>query len=336
MRERPLVSELANAIIKEDYASAIEIITDDNFDPNAKTKSNNPLLYTIINVLIDLKSIQDKTSLMNILNEIVKHKDFNPNEVNGENETVLMNIARHPDFNFLSPLLLYKTNIDVNIKNKYGNDAARLADAYDNKVLLDLITSFKIQHMKFYGLPRKREGIKTKERKATVSNKIQLMNRIERAFDDKARSNPISLYWLTYYFVRQNYIECMRIVNDVHFNPNETDKWETPVLTSLIYISQDNFVECDEEEFKKIAKGIVNNRLFDYNSMDDYNNTPIMASMKFKNLNWLTHMLFSSACTRIDITNKSGKNLHDISKDAGNEDFYKEMINCYFSKAESI
>ena len=351
MREQPIVSKIMRAIIVEDYASAISIITDKDFDPNDRAKAwNTPMISAIINVLSNLNDIQDKTSLKSIFKEIINHKDFDPNAVDIEGETILMHVARHPDFNWLAPFLFLKDNLDVDIKNALGHDVIDIAENNNNTVLMDLVISYRaIREKKKFesgnttvlrGMPKKRVGIKTITKSVVQQppkdNNEAIIKKIEFAFEEKQKNNPVSLYWLIKQFLKRNYSECLKIVNDVHFDPNERDRWEEPVITSLMYYSQDNMVSYDEEEFKKIAQAILNNRHFDYNSIDADCNTPIMVSMGFVKLNWLTELLFAASCTRIDVINDSGENLKEIAKLSKNEDLYNRLIQKSYALAEPV
>ena len=325
----PTHSLLMRAIIIEDYASAIDIISAKDFDPNERTKAwNAPIVSALINLLGGVKSFHDKQAVKEIFKGIVTNEKFDPNLVDSEGYTVLMHIAERSEFNWLAPFILLKKGVNLSLKSYTNHDVFSISERKKNKVLLDILLTYNGTHSK--GMPKKRAGIKpiakVTSTEVPIGSKRNPVNRIEFAFSEEQKDNPVSLYWLLYYFLSKDYDNCLKVVNNVHFDPNENDKWGEPVISSLMYYSQDKDVNYDEEKYKEIAKAIMSNRKFDMNALDADCNTPIMIAMGYQRLHWLVKELFKFSSTRIDIMNDQGETLKDIAKYSGNENFFNELI----------
>lgn len=338
-KDIPLISQLLKSIIVEDYASAIEIISSDKFNPNETNETwHAPVLSAIITVISNMDKFDDKNALKEILKEIVKHKDFDPNIIDDEGETVIMHIARHSSFNWLVPFMINTGKIDVSIKNFMHFDAIEIAEKCGNSVLADMLLTLKANDHK--GQPRKREGIK-KIKKATSirmypTNNKTILERIEAAFTPDVKKNPVSLYNLLISFFKGDYDTCIQIVKDVNFNPNECDRWDEPALSSLMYYSQDSKIEYDEYMYKKIAECIISNPRFSVNALDADCNTVLMVAMGFPKLKWLAEMLFKIQSARLDVMNDLGQTIREIAEDCGNGEFYNNLIRKTFETAEVV
>lgn len=337
----PLISHLLRSIIVDDYASAIDVITSDDFNPNETNSSwKAPVITAIINVVSNLaEKKKEDNGLKEILKEIVRNKNFDPNVVDATGETCLMHIARHPEFNWLVPFILNTNKVNVTIKNQMGKDALNIAESNENKTLADILLNVKINNDR-KGLPKKRVGIKKKAMVTmTPPNKKgndNILDKLEKAFCDNQKINPVSLYSLIKAFFQGDYTTCIQIARDVNFNPNECDRWEEPALSSLIYYSQDANVNYDESMFKRIVDVIIENKRFDVNALDADCNTTLMVSMGFPKLKWLTEKLFNIQSARLDILNDCGQNLREIAESCGNGEFYNRLVMKSFEMAESI
>ena len=336
----PVISQLLKAIILEDYAEAISIITDDEFDPNEKNKSwGSPVISAIITVLSGNTKIKDEASLKMILKDIANNDKFDPNAVDVEGDTVLMHIAMHPEYNWLAPFILSHKGVDLSIKNVMNQDAIDLAEKYKNNVLMDVLLTFKGTTGAHDGLPKKKIGVK-KIAKATFvevkDDKNNILSKLEVAFYPEAKTRPTSLYNLMTSFFKGEFDTCIQILRDPNFNPNESDKWDEPALTSFIYYTQEAGVKYDEERFKQIADLIIKNPMFDVNALDADCNTVLMVSMGFPNLKWLTEKLFNISSARLDILNDMGDNIREIAKSCGCEEFYNNLCRKSFETANVI
>lgn len=343
MDKIPTISQLLKAMIVEDYANAIEIITDKEFNPNETNKTwGAPVLTAIITVVGQLGKITDKDNFKTILKEITKHEAFNPNVVDAEGETVIMHIARHPDFNWLAPFIISNKMFDINKRNFMHKDAIDIAEKAGNTTLADILLPLKGQTVAHMGMPKKIVGIKKDRAKKTAVENLKksgnelVLDRVEKAFSPDAKKNPVSLYNLLVNFFKGNYKECMQIVKDVNFNPNECDNWDEPALSSLMYYSQDSRVVYDEDEYKKIADAIISLRRFDVNALDADCNTILMVAMGFPRLKWLAEKLFDIQSARLDVINDMGYDIREIAESCGNDEFYNSLVRKSFQPAEVV
>ena len=332
----PTISLLMRAMILGDYKEALVMVTDKDFNPNETTRSwNTPIISAIMTVLNGTKFNVDNNEFREVFKKIISNENFNPNIVDSENETVIMKVVRMKEFVWLAPLLLDVKGIDLTIKNYLGLTALDLATRCKNTIVADLIMAHNAKTPP-KGSPKKISGIKKKKTVASIITGKAVLDKIEMAFTQEQKDNPLSLYNLVKFFLLGNYDECIRIVNHVHFNPNETDRWEEPVLSSLIYYSQDQDVTYDEEKFKVIVNAITHNRHFDVNSLDSDCNTPLMVAMGFTRLDWLVKELFRISSARIDIRNDMGEDLKDIAEKCGNSALYSDMIRRSYELVNSI
>lgn len=158
----PVISRILRALIVDDYATAIELVTDKGFDPNEKSISTGmPVVSAVINLFGNLSKVEDKNSFKTILNEVVRHPNFDPNVADKYGETVLMHIAKHKDFNWLLPFVLAHGSIDYDAKNFMKKDVIKIAESCGNSVFINVILMRKGQGSHI-GLPKKRVGIKKK------------------------------------------------------------------------------------------------------------------------------------------------------------------------------
>lgn len=332
----PLISQLIRAIIVEDYATAIEVITDEKFNPNETNESwHAPVLTAIINIATTTEKFNDVESLKEVLKEIVKHKDYDPNIVDYEGETVLMHIARHPSFNWIVPLIISTNKVDTKIKNFMHYTALDIAERYDNPVMVDILLSLNTDYSK--GQPVKIKGLKkVKSIKVSSDANSNILKKIDWAFEEKQKVNPLSLFNLLTSFFKGEYDTCIQIVRDVNFNPNECDKYGEPLLSSLMYYSQDSKAVYDEDMFKKIVDCIISNRKFDVNTINADCNTVLMVAMGFPKLKWLAEKLYNIQSARLDIINDCGETIRDIANNCGNGDFYNHLVRKSFEMAEVV
>jgi len=335
---------LYRAMITEDYASAIDIITSKDFNPNEYDNFYKmPVLCNLIEGLnVNKTHIKDQKSMKEILTLIVNHESFNPNVFHGWN-TPLMTIAICKDFNFLVPAILSKKNVDLSIKRSDNEDVFSIANRFNNDVLLGMLFAYKEAHKDANGMPRKRVGIKPikKVTESTASfgqtqyNRT-ILERIEYAFSEEQKNNPASLYWMMMFFLTDRYNECLKIIKNPLFDPNEKDRWGEPVITSLIYYAHDSRVNYNEDKFREIIKEIINCSTFDVNAMDADCNTPIMVAMGYKNLHWLVEILFNMPSVKLNLTNDEGETLKDIAKYSGGEPFYNALISTVPTAVEVV
>lgn len=332
----PLISQLIRAIIVEDYATAIEVITDEKFNPNETNESwHAPVLTAIINIVTTTEKFNDVESLKEVLKEIVKHKDYDPNIVDYEGETVLMHIARHPSFNWIVPLIISTNKVDTKIKNFMHYTALDIAERYDNPVMVDILLSLNTDYSK--GQPVKIKGLKkVTSIKVSSDENSNILEKIDWSFEEEQKVNPISLFNLLTSFFKGEYDTCIQIVRDVNFNPNECDKWDEPLLSSLMYYSQDSKAVYNEDMFKKIVDCIISNRKFDVNAINADCNTVLMVAMGFPKLKWLAEKLYNIQSARLDVMNDCGETIRDIANNCGNGDFYNHLIRKSFEMAEVV
>ena len=339
----PLISRLLRSLIVEDFAEANNIITSDKFNPNETNMTwQAPVLTAIITIFgkgnvvkkDSENKLYDNKNFRELLKDITKHKDFDPNVVDAEGETILMHIARNSNFNWLVPFILCNKKLDLSIRNFRKRDAIEIAEKTGNTVLADILIAHKARD--FRGMPKKRERKKKEAKVINMLSNYNILERIEFAFDDNVKMNPVSLYNLLVNFFKGRYSYCIQIIKDVNFNPNECDKWEEPVLSSLIYYSQDANVKYDEDEFKKIVDAIIELPRFDVNALDADCNTTLMISMGFPKLKWLTEKLFSINHARLDIINDCGENIKEIANKCGNGEFYNSLIEKVFETANIV
>ena len=333
----PFISRIMRAMILEDYTQALDLVTSEEFDPNQRTKTwDSPIISAIITITEGMTHKKPLDDMKKVIQTIIKHENYNPNAVDAENETTLMRVARSKEFCWVAPMLLEKKFIDVNIKNYLGRTALDIAVMCNNSVVRDVLMVYKVKDCTLKQ-PKKITGLK-KRNKATVVtvNNTNVLDKIENAFENDRKDDPFSLYNLVKNFLKGNYEECMRIATNVHFDPNEFDRWGEPALSSLVYYSQDANVTYDEAKFKEIASAIINNRQFDVNSLDADTNTPLMVAMGFPKLDWLVKSLFRISSARIDIKNELGEDLKEIANKCGNGALYDEMIRRSYETANVV
>lgn len=336
----PIISQLLRLLILENYDEALELVKSDKFNPNGTNTSwHAPVLSAVISVLSNAEKSLEKEGLKTVMKEIAKHKDLDPNIIDAEGETIIMHIARHPQFNWFAPFLMNNQKLDISIKNFMHKDAIDIAFACGNQTLADILLPLKMKGCK--GLPKKRVGVKktikfTKPTEVNGAGRKNILDRIEKAFDPDKKKNPVSLYALLTSFFLGEYSTCIQIVKDVNFNPNECDRWEEPALSSLIYYSQDAHVTYNEEMFKKIVDAFIQNKRFNVNALDADCNTILMVAMGFPKLKWLTEKLFNIQSARLDVINDSGETIRQIADNCGNGEFYNHLVRKSFETADVV
>lgn len=326
-QEIPMISKLLRSIIIDDYTTALKIVKGSDFNPNDTHLSwKAPVVSAIINVIGETAKISDEKSFRELLITIMGHEDFNPNMTDAEGETILMHIARHPRFCWLAPYMLANPKTNVSIENFMHRTAEDIAKICGNKKFTDIISGHANTIIK---LPHKRSGIK----KPLPKGNIKALNKIENAFYEVDKKEDISLYNLLKAFYNKKYTNCIEIINNAAFDPNECDKWGEPVISSLIYYSQECGVEYDEDKFKEIVNAIMALDGFNPNILDIDKNTPLMVAMQFKNLRWLAEKLFKEEPVMLYHKNYWGDDLASIAKDCGNEEFYNGLRKNTFKEA---
>lgn len=341
-KDIPVISKLLRAMVLGDYKDALDIVLDEKFNPNEKTQSwGSPILSALITIMSGTKHSPFTKDAKDVFKAIVLHENFDPNATDAENETSLMHIARFSEYGWLVPFILNKKNVNIGLRNLMGRTAIDIASVHNNVAVRDLLMACNVKEVAIHS-PKKKVGLKKKKAtpapttnaEVTVSGLVA--NNIEVAFTPEAKENPFSLYHLVKNFINGNYDECLRIANNVHFNPNESDRWDEPALSSLIYYSQDSTVKYDEDKLKEIAKVIINNRTFDVNALDADCNTPLMVAMSFPKLAWLVKELFKISSARIDVVNDMGENLSTIAEKCGNSELYSDMIRRNYQTADVV
>lgn len=354
----PLTSLLLKALILDDYASAIDVISRKEFNPNEKSLTwGAPVLSALIVVLSGAPKKEDDKAVRDIIKEIISRDDFDPNIADGNGDTPLMHIAMHPDFNWVAPFILSKKNLNLGVKDFMHRTALEIAERERNTVLADMILAYKgkkaqgtsnVETVKVdkiechLGMPKKRKGLATTAKVITIDTTtsttgvVSILDKIECAFDDDVKKNPVSLYNLLRSFFKGDYSTAIQIAKDVNFNPNECDKWEEPALSSLIYYSQDSKVTYDEDRFKDVANAIMSNIRFNVNTIDADCNTVLMVAMGFPKLKWLTEKLFNLQYARLDIINDMGEGIRQIADKCGNGAFYNQLVMKSFETAKVI
>jgi len=338
-KDIPVISKLLKAMVLGDYKEAMDIVSDDNFNPNEKTKTwEAPVVSALITILSNSKQTSIFPSEAKaVFKAIISNKNYNPNEVDKENETALMHIARNKQFAWLAPFVLDCKGIDLGIKNYMGRTALNVANDVNNIAVKDVIMSYAIKdNMQelIAHAPKKRIGKKKRPIKAETTVSVNVLNNVECAFDDESKENPVSLYNLIKYFIKGNYDECIRITKDVHFDPNESDRWGEPALSSLIYYSQDTSINYDAVKFREIALEIISKRTFDVNALDADCNTVLMVALSFPKLGWLARELFKISSARMDVINDMGETINEIAEKNGTSELLSDLIrrNCEITK----
>lgn len=317
-----IMTRLMRAVILEDYNEADAILSDENFDPNLKTKTwGAPVLTALITVLSGVDKIQNTTALKSLFKRIAQHPKFDPNVKDDGGETVLMHIARSGLYNWLVPFIMLNKKVDLTVQNFMHLDVMQIANRAKNTTMLDVLLTHK--RMNHRGLPKKIVGLPKKVK--TIENTV-FLNRVDVAYSSLAKVDQFSMYHVLKNFLEGKYDEAYKIVMDEKFDPNETNRWDEPALTNLIYISQDKACQYDEEQFRKIATAIVNREEFDVNYQDAEFNTPLMVSITFKKLHWLTELMYEKPEARCDLTNDCGLTLLGVAIQANERDFYNHLV----------
>ena len=271
-KDIPVISKLLRAMILGDYKDALDIVLAEKFDPNEKTQSwGSPILSALITVMSGTKHSPFTKDAKDVFKAIVLHENFDPNATDMEKETSLMHIARFSEYGWLVPFILNKKNVNIGLRNLMGRTAIDIASVHNNVVVRDLLMACNVKEVAMHS-PKKKVGLKKKKAtpapttnaEVTVSGLVA--NNIEVAFTPEAKENPFSLYHLVKNFINGNYDECLRIANNVHFNPNESDRWDEPALSSLIYYSQDSTVKYDED---KLMEDVLELDIIDMIPSDD-------------------------------------------------------------------
>lgn len=319
-------SELVRNVLLEDFTAANIIVDSEDFDPNEISGSNwaSPVVSSIISLVNNFSKMEDKESFKELLKKIVSKKGFDPNKADNGGDTVLMHIAKKKEYAFLMPIICKNCTLNLDRKTYVGKTALDIAKRYENEEFINAINEYMKSTDFYKGMPVKHCGIK-KDYAHEVKPKEKKPIDVSDAFTREQKLNPVSSFWALKAFLEKNYDKCLEIISDEKFNPNEKNNWEEPFLTSLIYYSQDNRVEYDEEKFKDIASAIISKNEFNVNVIDANGDSVIMASMYFTKLKWLTKKLYISCKVNPGIVNDLGLNLRGIAKNMGAEEFLNRM-----------
>lgn len=325
-KEVSVLTRLMKAVILENYAEADSIISDESFDPNMKSQTwGAPVLIALVTVLSGVDKIHDKDALKEIFKKVANHPKFDPNVTDAAGETVLMHIARTSAYNWLVPVILMNKDVNLTLQNSLHLDVMQIASRHSNNAMLDILLLHKRSNHR--GLPKKIVGRVKRVKKPDVHLANNFMHeRLCLAYDKEAKENEYSMYYVLKNFLDMRYDKALEIIRNEKFNPNEMNRWDEPALTTLIYISQDQKCTYTADGLMDIAKAIIYDPSFDVNCLDNDYNTPLMVSMQFKNLHWLTEALFVKPTAKIDLTNDMGLTLLGIAIKTGDREFYNELI----------
>ena len=326
--------QLCNAIIAEDYSKAIDIISKKSFDPNERLGTWKMPIISYLIYLYDKGSVKDENTFRLVLKSIVKLIEFDPNATDDSGETILMEIASNAEFNWLVPFILIKKNLDLSKKNDLGYDVMSIANMSHNTVMVDVLMAYKSKNLKHLPVNLKGKEI-IKQIDLEHENEF-VINKLIATFCVEQKKRPTSLYNLLMNFFTGKYDECIEIIRDVNFNPNESDRLQEPVVTSFIYYTQDIKANYDEEMLKKVVIEIVNHPRFDVNLVDCEGNSVLMVSMGYPKLNWLTEILFNKSNARLDLVNDLGEDLKEIADNVGNGHLYNALVAKSFASMPSI
>ena len=316
------MSRLMRAVILEDYNEADTILSDDSFDPNMKNKTwGAPVLTALINVMSGVDKIQNTNALKALFKRIAQHPKFDPNIKDDGGETVLMHIARSGLYNWLVPFIMLNKNVDLTAQNFMHLDVMQIANRANNTAMLEVLLTHK--RMNHRGLPKKIVGLAKKNK--TINN-TTFINKLDVAYSSFAKVEQFSMYNVLKNFLEGKYDEAYKIVTDEEFDPNETNRWDEPAITNFIYVSQDKDCKYDEEQFRKIISAIVKRDEFDVNFQDADLNTPLMVSMQFNKLHWLTELMFGKPDVKLDLINSCGLTLLGVAIQANEREFYNHLI----------
>ena len=144
-QEIPMLSKLLRSIIIGDYATALKTVKDNSFNPNDTHLSwGAPVMSAIINVIGDSSLIANKKEFKDVVVNILRHDNFNPNMTDNEGDTILMHIAKHPSFNWAVPYILSNPKTDITIKNFTHRNANNIASICGNTEFIDIWPQFFI------------------------------------------------------------------------------------------------------------------------------------------------------------------------------------------------
>ena len=313
-------TQLLQLILTNDYVGAMALISSKDFDPNeADPLYKTSLLQSLIPQLSSIKSVRNSPELKEVMMWLISHESFNPNSKDVDGETILMTLSKYPSFNWLSRIILKIKNLDYNARDSYARTAYDIARTQHN-------TEFMQMFMDRFNPSKPHDEDKPQdESKDESSNELpsQVLQHLKFTFTCRQLENPSSMYWLIKAVLEENYSEALRLADSVHLDISEKDIWDEPAFMDMIeYIEMaSDEVNFNVDELSKIFDKIIKNRKFNPNMKNGDGNTPIMLAVQYKNLNWLTKMLYDLAGTELHHVNANGENILKIANGAGNDQF---------------
>ena len=313
-------TQLLQLILTNDYVGAMALISSKDFDPNeADPLYKTSLLQSLIPQLSSIKSVRNNPELKEVMMWLISHESFNPNSKDVDGETILMTLSKYPSFNWLSRIILKIKNLDYNARDSYARTAYDIARTQHN-------TEFMQMFMDRFSPSKPHDEDKPQEEsKGESSNELpsQVLQHLKFTFTCRQLENPSSMYWLIKAVLEENYSEALRLADSVHLDISEKDIWDEPAFMDMIeYIEMaSDEVNFNVDELSKILDKIIKNRKFNPNMKNGDGNTPIMLAVQYKNLNWLTKMLYDLAGTELHHVNANGENILKIANGAGNDQF---------------
>lgn len=305
-------NQLIDAVTSLDYEKANQIVEDDWFDPNFTVMPSGMPIATYI---LEMSGSIHKNSLeehKKLITKIVRLPQFNPNKRldTFSGETMLMRIAKNPEYNWLIDEILHNRKLNIFEEDYGGNTALMTAVSYDNREcerrIMDFIGRGKDDDRSM--MPKKKKATMT-----TLPNG-EFINRVETGFNDGEKIGDNTLYSLIKNFMWQKYDKCIDIIKSSDFNFNSTDRWGEPSFHSVIYFANLPGVKYDEDGFKKVAEAFMSRADFDVNALDCDCNTIPMVTASIPRMKWLLELLISK-CHNIDmsIRNDVGMTLEEIA-----------------------
>ena len=313
-------TQLLQLILTHDYGGAMAFINSEDFDPNESDPLyKTSLIQGLIPQLNGIKSVANSSELKEVMMWLISHKSFNLNAKDADGETVLMTLSKYPSFNWLSRIILKMKNLDYNARDSHARTAYDIAKTQRNTAFMEMFMD-RLNPPKSHDENKSQHG--SNEEK---SEKIpfQVLQHLKYQFTCRQLENPASMYWIVKAILEENYSEALRLADSVHLDTAEKDVWDEPAFMDMIeYIEMaSDEVNFNIDELSKIFDKIIRNRKFNPNMKNGDGNTPLMLTVQYKRLNWLSKMLYNLAGTELHHINANGENILKIANGAGNDQF---------------